>query len=1640
MLVSVFLLLGSLPAAAASIPVINEIMALNVTGATDEDGDHPDWVEIHNPGPGSVDLTGWYLSDDPLDLMKWQFPAEVLAEDSYLVVFASDKDRAVAGSELHSNFKLKSEGEYLALIMADGVTIAQEFAPAFPPIGADLSYGLILGAYEFMQSPTPGAANIESPFEGIVEKPGVDIKGGCYADAVDVALSCDTPDALIRYTTDGTVPSLINGIDYTGPIHIASLTTILAKGFKSNMGDSETRIETYILVRSAVASFNSNLPIIVLDTLGVAIPNLKDNPDLDPYIDCRAVIIDIDELTGRSVVSGPEHFEGWGMIRRRGESTYGQGHYAFEVQDEYRQDKDVSLLGMPAESDWIINKEVIDYTLLKSNIAFKWFRDMGHYAPRERYVEVYLNTGGGAIATGDYKGIYVLREKIKRNDGRVDIERLNSTHNFEPEVSGGYIIKNDKVDPDDVVLAGLETAPYGIVLDGSTTIVEPKEPTSAQITWISNYMNEFHAVLWQNTASSHYVPGVDYTDYVEETSWIDHCIVEQIGSDADAFRFSFFIHKDRDGKLRSGPAWDFDRAFHNSGKNYGRPYDLWNRVYKIPWAWNKQLLTYPEYSLMFADRWFEHREEVLNTDLNMAYIDETVALITEAMDRTIDKYGFKGDGGTYTGEVNLLKDWITNRLNWLDNDIANRFAEKPPIFSPLGGYVNQGDPLYITKPPGASGTIYYTLDGTDPRLEGGGVNPSALVYNESSGSTTESLVTQSSSTWKYLYDGSDQGTAWRAYGFNDNSWGSGPGQLGFGDGDENTDIGPKVNGRRSAYFRHKFTVSDVAEITDLSIDLLYDDGAVVYINGQEIGRVEMPTGTIAFDTLATGTSSDNKTTTFTPPVSTLNEGNNIIAVEVHQKTDTSSDISFDLGLEATRPPSGPSDIEFDKSVCVRARIKDGADWSAQNKEIYALGPIRENLRISELMYHPTDPTQAEITATGNPDLIDEDFEFIELKNIGGVALNLNLVHFTDGIDFAFGDYTLAAGDYAVLVKNQAAFAARYNTAGINIVPGSYLGALDNGGEEIVLRDALGAEIHDFDYDDSWYRLTDGQGYSLTMVDPASTDPNPWDTKPGWRSSRYVEGTPGLASAAVLEADSIVINEVLAHSHGANPDWIEVHNTTGQDINISGWFLSDDDSDLVSIRKYEIPDPTVIDAGAYMVFVGDTSFDDPSPTGGNVPFGLSEGGETAYLYSGQGGEVTGLYQTQQKFDASETGVSFGRYEKAELSGGYDFVRQVLPTLGRVNKGPLIPDIVITEIYYNPQAGDDYEFVELYNRSGSTVTLQTTVTTETSPGVFVTEDIPWRLEGTGYEFPAGTQIGAGNYILLAKVPANYTSSSCNVYGPYDGKLDNGGEEIEIQIPGDQEYGQLRFWIPIEKIEYNDVAPWPTSPDGGGDSLYRDDIDAYGRDYSNWSAANPTPPECGVAPVGASARGDNPPVATAGKAFDGDVNTKWMDFSPGGSWIQWRYANDATPTVTVYTITSANNVPKRDPMDWNLLGSNDGGLTWDTLDSRSGVVFSSRFETRNFSINNIGAYNIYRLEITAVYNVTTANSVQIAEIGLLTDSSGGDGDGDGDGDGGAGDGGGAGGTATPVAGMPVAGAVGLGLVAAACALGGSMFLRKK
>jgi len=524
-------------------------------------------------------------------------------------------------------------------------------------------------------------------------------------------------------------------------------------------------------------------------------------------------------------------------------------------------------------------------------------------------------------------------------------------------------------------------------------------------------------------------------------------------------------------------------------------------------------------------------------------------------------------------------------------------------------------------------------------------------------------------------------------------------------------------------------------------------------------------------------------------------------------------------------------IKLTQSAHVKARVLSGSTWSALNEATFAVGPVAENLRITEIMYHPAD--------TGSPS--DANQEFIELANIGAETINLNLARFTNGVDFTFPNVELSAGKYVLVVKDQAAFYARYpEFAGV--IAGQYSGSLANDGERIRLEDAVSQTILDFKYSDAWREITDGQGFSLTIVNPANPDINSWGEKDSWRASAFYGGSPGWDDTGIIpEPGSVVINEVLTYSPG-DSDWIELYNTTSQAINIGGWFLSDSDTDLT---KYQIADGTVITANGYLVFYQDQDFGNSADPGCYTPFALSKYGETVYLSSAQDGVLTG-YREAEDFDASEAGVSFGRYYKGSTNN-YNFVAMSENTPGAANAYPKVGPIVINEIMYNPGSGNqNEEYIELYNIGSELVILYDDDKSEA-----------WRFtDGIEFVFPSDppVTIPAGGYLLVIKDPNAFAAkygdmpAGVVVVGPYDGQMQNGGDKLELSMPGDVDELGTRRYIRIDRVSYSDgshpqdcpggVDLWPIEADGGGMSLSRKTPSVYGNDVGNWKAATASP----------------------------------------------------------------------------------------------------------------------------------------------------------------------------------------------------------
>ncbi|MHC4864699.1 MAG: lamin tail domain-containing protein [Planctomycetota bacterium] len=713
-----------------------------------------------------------------------------------------------------------------------------------------------------------------------------------------------------------------------------------------------------------------------------------------------------------------------------------------------------------------------------------------------------------------------------------------------------------------------------------------------------------------------------------------------------------------------------------------------------------------------------------------------------------------------------------------------------------------------------------------------------------------------------------QANVWFANYFDHSSWPSGTGGIGYETdptSDPNYvglynievegqmyDNGGNPNANTSCYIRIRFAVSHT-DLADMTLRIRYDDAFIAYLNGIEVARRNF-TGEPQWDSNSTGQNPDSAAVNFenipvAGHIDVLRQGGNVLAIHGLNTSTTDSDFLISAELVASEVSQGDvnpdaliygSYFAIDKSTHVKARVLDAGMWSPLTEKIYSIGPVKENLRITEIMYHPQDTN-------------DPNEEFIELKNIGAETINLNLARFTNGIDFTFPPIDLEAGHYVIVVNNRVAFETRYPGLS-DLIAGEYSGRLSNAGERVCLEDAIGRVIHDFEYGDDWRSITDGEGFSLTLIDPTNSDPNSWDKQDSWRASAHTGGSPGTDDDGIIpNPGDIVINELLAHSHGAEPDWIELYNTTAANVSIGGWYLSDNDGNLM---KYRIAGGTTIAAYDYTVFTEDADFGFASSDPGCIiPFALSENGESICLSSAQGGILTG-YRQIERFGASETGVSFGRYQRS--TGTWDFVSMDHNTPWLLNADHKAGPVVISEMMYNPLSGNqNEEYIELYNITGSSVTLYSD-----------TQSLPWKFtDGIDFTFPDNpadpdATIAAHGYLLLAKNPDVFRSWYYSRYGamppyavlgPYSGKLRNGGEPVLLSMPGDVDGLGNRYYIDVDQVDYSDglhhedfdrldppIDPWwrTIAADGGGMSLSRIDPNSYGNDPINWEAAVPSP----------------------------------------------------------------------------------------------------------------------------------------------------------------------------------------------------------
>ncbi len=450
-----------------------------------------------------------------------------------------------------------------------------------------------------------------------------------------------------------------------------SSSDLTARVFFS-VGITDNTTQTYLPTPSwftGPLNFSSNLPIIVINTTGQAIPD-------DPRIIAHMGIIDNGSGI-RNELTGPfTNYDGRIAIETRGESSQGfpKKSYSLETQNADGSNFNAALLGMPPENDWVLYAPYSDKSLMRNVLSYKLGNDLGNYTTRTRYAEVVIND--------DYKGVYVLMEKIKRDKNRVDIAELQPQDLAGDELTGGYVLRIDKIDVNDFpAWTATPTPTLPNEREVSLQYFDPagEELADVQRTYIRNYMREFQSSL---TASNFTHAQTGYKKYLDVPSAVDFILVNEIAKNVDAFLFSTYLYKEKDsngGKLYLGPLWDFNLSFGNV--DY-----LANAQFAPGWMyadqgrsifWFRRMVQDPAFANAMKCRWTELRTGLLTNDYFIDKIDSIAAVLDESQQRNYQRWPVLGTyiwpnqfiGQTYAQEINFLKQWTLDRLVWMDNNM-----------------------------------------------------------------------------------------------------------------------------------------------------------------------------------------------------------------------------------------------------------------------------------------------------------------------------------------------------------------------------------------------------------------------------------------------------------------------------------------------------------------------------------------------------------------------------------------------------------------------------------------------------------------------------------------------------------------------------------------------------------------------------------------------------------------------------------------------------------------------------------------------------------------------------------------------------------------------------------------------------------
>ena len=946
--------------------IISEIMADNETVLQDEDGDYSDWIELHNPTAAAIDLDEWALTDDPADLTKWEFPDAIIPAGGFLVVFASDKNRLVAKGEMHTNFRLNNSGEFLALVMSDGVTVATQFLPEYPFIDDDKSYGLPSNSnsMNYLQQPTPGAANSTT-----VPDPEIEFFAGS--------------PLLINAGESATLTWSVAGADQVNITNAASglplasswtvSPTVSTDYVMSAVASGTSATATVrIVVRGQVNNFAANpgqifpggATVLDWDTVSLAAQDLSVSPHLGlpagpPTVAYPTNTQWIDrgaDWKYYNNAAAPDPPPNWAATDYD-DSTWPAGTAPFGTAN---LEAETVLDSSPVTSFFRKEFTVANPALVRGLVLRARLRDgivvhiNGDEAGRfgMPFGPVTNSTKAQQFAEGldilVYQQVPLDTSLLVAGENVIAIE----VHKFYQ--TGGFAFFDASLDG--WIHETNTTHVFSItgVNEGSSTVesisIQISDPVASQPPLARIAITEIHTSPPETTQDERQA-GFWNRD------WFRFIEVQNIGDSVVDLR----------GIQLTGSAW-FDFTGATPSRLAPGAYGIVaaNRA-AFEFRHGPDLPVLGEYKSSEATRvglldrfgrWIEKFEYTLDAPWPSAAQNEgfTIRRINTAGDpadpsnwetsRQVD--GSPGESRVpqvvdFSVNPPLAKVGDTVTLTWAVEDAASIEIDQD-----VGEVSQSSGSIDLVIQPGEGSRTFtltafsafgqdgasvdlvvapqirsFTASDTSVPVGAAGValswelnTPDATVTLDPGGTTAggngifispqNPRLIDVMSEWKFKDDGLDYGTTWREAGIDDSDWFIGPGIFGFGNNNENTILNrfaPLGEYVFVWYFRREFELDDPSALLSATVELLRDDGAEVYLNGQEIIRDNLPKGVIDYQTLANaavGGANESEYHGFPIDVTAFQAGTNLIAVGIHNVIPGGEDASFDLGLRVTR--------------------------------------------------------------------------------------------------------------------------------------------------------------------------------------------------------------------------------------------------------------------------------------------------------------------------------------------------------------------------------------------------------------------------------------------------------------------------------------------------------------------------------------------------------------------------------------------------------------------------------------------------------------------------------------------------------------------------------------------------------------------